>query len=77
MGRHGTRGRRRDRRPGFRPQDVIGLPLGEALLALVQAGYEANVATVGDVDAFHGRDWREDRVRLILDGTTVRNVVVG
>jgi hypothetical protein len=76
MGHKGIRDGSPPRKPGFRPQDVVGWTVRRALIELAHEGFDADVATPGD-DLPRADVWRSNHVRLMVDDGFVTSAVVG
>jgi hypothetical protein len=76
VGHKGVRDGGPARRRDFRPEDVVGLPVRQALVDLAHEGFDAEVATPGD-DQRKAALWLSNRVRLVVRDGVVQEVVVG
>ncbi|GAA1939844.1 hypothetical protein [Amycolatopsis minnesotensis] len=74
MGDKGIRDGGPSRRPGFRPEEVIGLPVKRALLELAHEGYETRIAGRGEAEA---KLWLSNRVTVTVEYGLVTAAVVG
>jgi hypothetical protein len=74
VGHKGNRDGGPPRKPGFRPEDVVGLPARQALLELTHEGYDV-VTDPPEQPRF--ADWRSNRVRMAVHDGLVTEVVVG
>lgn len=73
MGHKGIRDGGPPRRPGFRPQDVVGLTVAQALIELTHEGFQADVVD----DAPRTEAHVSNRARLVVHNGLVIGVTVG
>jgi hypothetical protein len=76
VGHKGIRDSGPPRKPGFRPEDVVGLTVRQALIELAREGFDADMATARD-DLPRADVWLSNRVRLAVHNGLVTSVVVG
>jgi hypothetical protein len=76
MGHKGIRDSGPPRKPGFRPADVVGLTVRQALIELAHEGFDADVPTTGD-DLPRADVWLSNRVRLAVHNGLVTSAVLG
>ncbi|QWF85232.1 hypothetical protein [Amycolatopsis sp. CA-230715] len=74
MGHKGIRDGGPPRRPGFRPEDVIGQPVKRALLELAHEGYETRIAGQDEAEA---KLWLSTRVTVTVEYGLVTAVAIG
>lgn len=72
MGHKGIRDGGPPRRPGFRPADVVGRPVAQALIELAHEGFQAELA-----DAAHTQAYVSNRVHVTVHDGFVIGVTVG
>lgn len=76
MGHKGIRDGGPPRRPGFRPEDAVGLPIRRALIELAHQGFDTDVVNPHDHQP-RADVCRSDRVRLTVADGFVTSAVVG
>jgi len=76
MGHKGIREGGPPRKPEFRPVDVVGLTVHQALIELAHEGFDADLATTHN-ELPRADVWLSNRVRLVVHNGLVASVVVG
>ncbi|WP_236796598.1 hypothetical protein [Amycolatopsis sp. GM8] len=76
MGHKGIRDGGPARTPGFRPEDVVGLPIRRALIDLSHQGFDAEIVD-GREHQPRTLTWISSRVHLVVDDGVVVQVFRG
>jgi hypothetical protein len=77
MGHKGIRDGGPPRKPGFRPNGVVGLPIKQALIELAHEGYDAEIRTTREGDYPRADVRRTNRAWLTVRDGLVISVEIG